>query len=325
MDTSDTSATSKETNGHLGRKLQAEFSKSHENLPNSVEGPTKQEHSESNVKTTVDDDSVEYPHGLRLAIITVVLPFLVRSTPLTLCEQTALCLSVLCFSLDNTIIATAIPRITDEFKALDDVGWYASAYLLAGCAPQLIYGKLYTFYDTKWVYLTALFIFELGSLVCGVAPNSTALIIGRAIAGLGGAGIFTGAMLIISKTVPLRLRPTYTSLIGAVFGVSSVVAPLIGGAFTDKSTWRWCFYLNLPIGGVTMFFIVFFYKSPGRTVTNMVAKVRAFRLDNLKFFNFAALIAIPNNSTNMDDLVTLPMLARKPGEEIKTKYKEAMR
>jgi MFS family permease len=100
----------------------------------------------------------------------------------------------------------------------------------------LIYGKLYTFYDTKWVYLIALFIFELGSLVCGVAPNSTALIIGRAIAGLGGAGLFTGAMLIISKTVPLHLRPTCTSLIGAVYGISSVVAPLIGGAFTDKTT-----------------------------------------------------------------------------------------
>ncbi len=146
---------------------------------------------------------------------------------------------------------------------MDDVGWYASAYLLAGCAPQLIYGKLYTFYDIKLVYLIALFIFELGSLVCGVAPNSTALIIGRAIAGLGGAGIFSGAMLIISKTVPLRQRPTYTSLIGAMFGIASVVAPLIGGALTDKATCRWCFYLNLPIGGVTVFLIVFFYQQLG--------------------------------------------------------------
>jgi MFS family permease len=179
----------------------------------------------------------------------------------------ALCLSVLCFSLDNTIIATAIPHITDEFNALDDVGWYASAYLLAGCAPQLIYGKLYTFYSIKWVYLVALLIFELGSLVCGVAPNSTALIVGRAIAGLGGAGIFSGAMLIISKTVPLHLRPTYTAIIGATYGVASVIAPLLGGAFTDKSTWRWCFYMNLPIGGVTVFFILFYYKSPMRAAT----------------------------------------------------------
>ena len=91
---------------------------------------------------------------------------------------------------------------------------------------QLIYGKLYTFYDIKWVYLVTLLVFELGSLVCGVAPNSTALIIGRAIAGLGGADIFSGAMLIISKTVPLHLRPTYTSIIGAMFGVASVVAPV---------------------------------------------------------------------------------------------------
>ena len=199
-------------------------------------------------------------------------------------------MSVLCFSLDNTIIATAIPRITDEFHALDDVGWYASAYLLAGCAPQLIYGKLYTFYDIKLVYLIALFIFELGSLVCGVAPNSTALIVGRAIAGLGGAGIFSGAMLIISKTVPLRQRPTYTSLIGAMFGIASVVAPLIGGALTDKATWRWCFYLNLPIGGVTVFFIVFFYQSPGRT-----AKPKSgWRAQLNQFDAFGTLLFVPS-------------------------------
>jgi MFS family permease len=95
---------------------------------------------------------------------------------------------------DNTIIATAIPRITDQFKALNDVGWYGSSYLLTTCATQLIYGKFYTFYSIKWVYLTALAIFELGSLICGVAPNSTALIIGRAIAGVGAAGIFSGAI-----------------------------------------------------------------------------------------------------------------------------------
>jgi MFS family permease len=180
----------------------------------------------------------------------------------------ALCLSVFCFSLDSVIIATAIPRITDEFHSLDDVGWYASAYLLGGCASQLIYGKLYTFYNMKWVYLIALLIFEFGSLICAVAPNSASLIVGRAIAGLGGVGIFSGALLIISKTVPLHLRPIYTSLIGAIYGIASIVAPLIGGALTDKSTWRWCFYMNLPIGGITGIFLHFFLRSPRRTVSS---------------------------------------------------------
>ena len=106
------------------------------------------------------------------------------------------------------------------------MGWYGSSYLLTTCATQLIYGKLYTFFSIKWVYLIALFIFELGSLICGVAPNSIALIIGRAISGVGAAGIFSGAILIISVTVPLRQRPSYMGLIGGMYGIASVAGPL---------------------------------------------------------------------------------------------------
>jgi MFS family permease len=127
---------------------------------------------------------------------------------------------------DNTIIATAIPRITDQFHALNDVGWYGAAYLLTTCSVQLIFGKLYTFYSLKWTYLTALFIFELGSFVCGITPNSIGLILGRAVAGLGAAGIFSGAMLIVGRTVPLRQRPTYMGLIGGMYGIASVAGPL---------------------------------------------------------------------------------------------------
>src|SRR2546423_5871359 len=110
----------------------------------------------------------------------------------------ALALAVFLMALDNTIIATAIPRITDKFNSLNDVGWYGGAYLLTTCSLQLFFGKLYTFYSVKWIYLGALGMFELGSLVCAVAPNSTAFIIGRAIAGIGASGIFSGAILIIS-------------------------------------------------------------------------------------------------------------------------------
>lgn len=106
-----------------------------------------------------------------------------------------------------------------------------------------MFGKLYTFYSLKWVYLTAIFIFEVGSLVCATAPTSSALIVGRAIAGLGSAGIFSGAVLIIAHSVPLRQRPTYTGIVGAMYGIASVAGPLLGGVFTDSKslTWRWCF------------------------------------------------------------------------------------
>lgn len=108
------------------------------------------------------------------------------------------------------------------------------------CAFQLLIGRLYTFYNPKWVFLICISIFELGSLVCGVAPTSVALIVGRSIAGLGSAGIFSGAITLIVRIVPLRKRPAYTGLFGAVFGIASVAGPLLGGVFTTQITWRWC-------------------------------------------------------------------------------------
>ncbi|KAL4860735.1 hypothetical protein BDV12DRAFT_204741 [Aspergillus spectabilis] len=179
--------------------------------------------------------------------------------------MTGLSLSILLVALDTTIMATAIPRITDEFNSLADIGWYGSAYQLTSCSLTLTFGKLFAFYSTKWVYLIVLAIFELGSLICAVAPNSTTLIIGRAVAGIGTSGVYAGCFLIIAQTIPLQRRPLVTSIIGSIYGVASVAGPLIGGALTDHSSWRWCFYINLPVGAVTALFIVLLYKTPPQT------------------------------------------------------------
>ncbi|KAH8687406.1 major facilitator superfamily domain-containing protein [Tricladium varicosporioides] len=171
-------------------------------------------------------------------------------------------LSVFLISLDRTIITTAIPFITNEFQSYADIGWYGSGYLLTASAFQPLYGRIFMLFNMKWSYLVALGMFQLGSLICGVAPSSVTLIVGRAIAGLGSAGILTGSFVVVSHAVPLQQRPVLTAVIGLTFGVGATAGPLLGGVFTDLITWRWCFYFSLPIGGVTAGAMILFFHPP---------------------------------------------------------------
>lgn len=156
--------------------------------------------------------------------------------------------------------------------------------MLTNCAFQLSFGKLYTFYSVKTVFLTAIALFEIGSAICGAAPSSVAFIVGRAISGVGSAGIMSGAITVIVYAVPLHRRPLFQGLFGAVFGLASVVGPLLGGAFTSKVTWRWCFYINLPFGGVAAVFIFFLLTIPDRSTTHLPNKQKLAQMDFLGIF-----------------------------------------
>lgn len=136
--------------------------------------------------------------------------------------------------------------------------------MLATAAFQLFYGTAYSYFSIRYTFLFALSLFELGSLICALAPNSTALIVGRAVAGVGGSGIMAGAIIIIAHSVPLPKRPMFLGAMGGMFGIASVCGPLLGGVFTDRLTWRWCFYINLPFGAVTALAIMLFFRPPSR-------------------------------------------------------------
>ncbi|KZT52965.1 major facilitator superfamily transporter [Calocera cornea HHB12733] len=212
-------------------------------LPESGVPTEKPSRADDSAETVAGE--VEYPSGFRLLAIVV-----------------AVVASIFLAALDMTIVATAIPRITDEFHSLDDVGWYGSAFFLTLASFQSTWGKAFKYFSLKYGVLTSVGIFELGSLICAVAPNSVTLIVGRAIAGLGASGIASGAYTIIAFAAPPEKRPAYTGILGATYGVASVVGPLLGGVFTDKLTWRWCFYINLPIGGFAALIIFLFFKTP---------------------------------------------------------------
>ena len=173
----------------------------------------------------------------------------------------ALLLVLFIASLDQTIVSTALPTIVGDLGGLQHLSWVVTSYLLASTVVGPLYGKLGDLYGRKRVLQFALVLFLIGSALCGLAQSMPQLIAFRAVQGLGGGGLIVVSMAVVGDLVAPRDRGRYQGLFGGVFGVSVVAGPLLGGFFVDNLSWRWIFYINLPLGAVALAVIANAFRS----------------------------------------------------------------
>ncbi|KAI1104589.1 MFS general substrate transporter [Jackrogersella minutella] len=172
----------------------------------------------------------------------------------------ALCSALFLAALDVTIIATAVPTITEQFDSPSGYTWIGAAYLLANSATVPSWGKVSDIWGRKPIILAAVAIFWIGSLICALSVNIGMLIAARAIQGVGGGGIVVLTNICVGDLFSMRKRGMYYAFFGMVWAIASAIGPILGGVFTTKATWRWCFYVNLPISGVGFFVLLFVLK-----------------------------------------------------------------
>ncbi|WP_275561168.1 MDR family MFS transporter [Streptomyces sp. 5-6(2022)] len=188
----------------------------------------------------------------------------------------ALLLGMLLAALDQTIVSTALPTIVSDLGGLEHLSWVVTAYLLASTAATPLWGKLGDQYGRKKLFQTAIVIFLIGSALCGIAGNMAELIAFRALQGLGGGGLIVLSMAIVGDIVPPRDRGRYQGLFGAVFSATSVLGPLLGGVFVDRLSWRWVFYVNLPVGIVALLVVASVLHIPVRRTSHTIDYLGTF-------------------------------------------------
>ncbi|KAL7931833.1 putative efflux pump antibiotic resistance protein [Trichoderma chlorosporum] len=203
---------------------------------------TRLGHASTNVNGETEEatEEVEYLYGFKLWLMLLSLIF-----------------SIFLIALDLTIVATSIPAITNQFHGLSDQAWYSAIYLMTSGGFQSTWGKMYQYFPLKISFLSAMAVFEVGSLICGVAPSSSVFIIARTLAGIAAAGVSSGAYTICAYISEPKKRAAHTSILGAIFGIGSILGPLLGGVFSEK-----CFYINVPIGVLPIASIILFFLTP---------------------------------------------------------------
>src|SRR5881409_1083489 len=163
--------------------------------------------------------------------------------------------TLLLAALDQTIVATALPRIVGDLGGITQYSWVFTAYMLTSTVTVPLYGKLGDAYGRKNLFLFAIVVFLIGSALCGAAQTMTQLVVFRAVQGIGAGGLFPLSLAVIGSIVPPRDRGRYQGLIGGVFAAASIAGPAVGGFIVDNASWRWVFYVNLPVGGLALLVI----------------------------------------------------------------------
>lgn len=208
------------------------------------------------------EDETKYPTGIRFWLI-------------ILCNA----LVLVFIGIDSSIVSTAVPSITDEFHTVADVGWYSSAFRLCACSFAFMFGKMYKLFPLRPIFLTSIAIFMCGSLLGATAPSSLVFVVSRAVCGLGTAGVIQGCFYMLVHVVPLRKRPLVTGSLGAIESVATVAAPSLGGVIIGGLSWRWCFWINLPVGALAFIVVAFALKLDQKDQSHMFWKEKIVELD----------------------------------------------